>query len=489
MTTNVDYICVVRKSENGFEYDKISIPRSHQDMMKKLETMILDDRSTVCDMGALFDSSFPIKNDFNYCYPNNYWDVSYSSSSGVYPESIKEERYLNELKAKKEEYRNTLIKEGDKAPDEIEGIVSTKVRDWARDWKKGCFKRRQEYIYAFDYYSLLRQLEKDKSVKMYSTEVIGEYSPKSTMSFKISEDITFTLHTNFRFGNSSCFFLKMTYKGVQLLFYSDYVKYYFASALDIVRYTKRFNPLRENWEDALKIVADYSNKAQHNPRRFEEEFIDGQITELVHGLREIKGGALSVKSHIERMTQFAQQSLYIGLRTISGLEVSAYRLHPEDMELVYKTEKITGALDLLESMRVFTTVSSKVDSAIAEIQEMNRSIAPQILSAIDKIELELSSLNLKIESLTEDEIRLSALLEPYEAKRSSFLENVDRTKHPDPITEFENENPEYVELSKKKGKAMNEKWTLTQERDYRLSFKNSLQQCLDRIKTSGLLVA
>lgn len=43
----------------------------------------------------------------------------------------------------------------------------------------------------------------------------------------------------------------------------------------------------------------------------------------------------------------------MGLRHINRAEIEKYRLHPKEMETTFKAEKITGALDMLSSLKKF----------------------------------------------------------------------------------------------------------------------------------------
>lgn len=46
-------------------------------------------------------------------------------------------------------------------------------------------------------------------------------------------------------------------------------------------------------------------------------------------------------------------SHYVGLRHINRAEIGKYRLHPKGMEATFNAEKITGAQDLLSSLKKF----------------------------------------------------------------------------------------------------------------------------------------
>lgn len=480
-TTNVDYIGVVREVSNIFEYVELTIIRSHQDILQTTESMIKNESLTACDMSDYFSSCFPVKKDFNYCYPYSYNSIHYGDPGGFFPEFMNRNKYQNLLSELEKEHRIELDRLGWESKRNIR-------QERIRKDKKAFWDKCQCYVFALDYYSLFKQLEKDRSIKMFSTEVVGEYSPKSTMEFKITKDISFSLHTNFRYGNSSCFFLNMSYKGIQLLFYSDYVTYYLANAVDIIRHTKSFEPKRENWPDALRMVAAYSTKAHQAPERFEVEFIGGQISEMLSGLRNIMKGQSSLKSHIDNMTRFAQTSKYIGLRTISDSDRASFLAFPQEMELVYKTEKITGALDLLESMKVFTSICSDVMEAISEIQQMNRSLAPKIVESIQMVESELADLNRRVKALTADEQTLASMIEPYLDERAAFLEKVDRDKCPEPLKKFDEDHPVFVQLSQRKDEVQARKLLLSLERDFRTSYRDRIQKCLDKVIASGLLV-
>ena len=478
---NVDYIGVVREVVNGFEYEEMTIARSRQDILQTIESMIKDESLTACDMSDYFSSFFTIKKDYNYCYPYSYSSVHYGHSGGFFPEFMDRKEYQSFLSELDEQYRIELDRLGWESDRDIK-------RERIKKDKISFAEKCKCYVFALDYYSLFKQLDNDKSIKMLSTEVVGEYSPKSTMEFKITKDISFSLHTNFRYGNSSCFFLNMCYKGIQLLFYSDYVKYYFANAVDIVRHTKSYEPRRENWPEALNLVASYSVKAHHTPERFEVEFIGGQISEMLGGLRNLMNGRTSLESLIDEMTRFAQKSSYIGLRSISASERASFLAFPKEMGLVYKTEKVTGALDLLESMRVFTSICSSVEEGIAEIQQMNRILAPQIVETVESVEAEIAVLKREVEVMAADEQALTSMIEPYLNERATFLETVDPEKCPDPLKKFDEDHPAYVQLSKRKDEVHAKRLLLSREINFRTSFRDRMQKCFDKIISFGLIV-
>jgi|GEM_PF-4414641 len=489
MIVNVDYIGVVKQNGNTFKYEEVPITHSHQDTLSQLKAMVNDDSMTACEMYTLFLSAFLGPVDLNYCYPNNYDDYNYGPSSGVFPTFFDRSVY-NQVLDKKiyELHEDNVHAENGNNSDIEEGLIITR-KNWITRAKYDYLSRCEDYIKAYDYYSLQEKLNSDKSIKMYSTEVIGEYSPQSTMSFKLTNDIAFSLHTNFRYGNSACFFLKMHYKGVQLLFYSHYVKYYYAIAAEVVRYTVQYYPRRENWSKALELIARYSNEANMNPERFEYEFIDNEIVQLIDGLRRIMGDQLFVQKYIEDLTTYVHESEYIGLRAISNSEIGEYKVHKIEMELMFKTEKITGALELLNSMKDFTSISPKVNDAIVEIQDMNRKLAPQIIEKIKELEAEIREMDIKIDSLSKEYERLGALLKPYYDERAVLIQSVDITKSPDLSNKYEEEHPVFVMLKNDCEKVFIEVFTLKKEQNYRISFRARMQRCLDNIKNSGLMVA
>jgi hypothetical protein len=106
-------------------------------------------------------------------------------------------------------------------------------------------------------------------------------------SFLITDDIEIKIHTNFGFGWSSYFYLGLTYKGIKILPYSFFVKYYYADRRDIARYTRLYSTEHESWNYAFNFVENVAEQAAEGDESFATEFIMNEVNEMVYCLRRI----------------------------------------------------------------------------------------------------------------------------------------------------------------------------------------------------------
>lgn len=83
-----------------------------------------------------------------------------------------------------------------------------------------------------------------KAQQDISKELIVAYSHRKTgwetVNFKAGNDFSFKFATNFGYGSSSYFFLLMTYKGIEIIPYSEWITYRFAGFAENIHYSEEF---------------------------------------------------------------------------------------------------------------------------------------------------------------------------------------------------------------------------------------------------------
>lgn len=484
---NIDFIGVVTSDGTHQQYSEIPIEKS-QSIIDELKTFLDNPDSTVIEMQEKFLEHFPEKKSYNFCHPWGYTSSCYDYffGGGSFPASISQDDYdskLNESESRFREEGSRMYNDHVRA----EGYVERKLNEFKKKCKSSKYRDYVDYIHAFDYYRLLEMISADDSVKMYSTEPVGAYGRLSYMEYQINDDMKFAVKTNFRYGWASHFYLNMIYKGVEMLFYSDYVKYYFASQCEIVDYTRNYVPKSSNWPVVLKFVAETSNLASADPEQFIRHFVSHEIEEMMAGLRKFMTRRDSVRTLIERMTDYANDdSPYIGLRHISNSEREEYKIHPEEMEITFKMEKLSGALKLLESMEVFHGFYPGVDAFIEEIRQMNRLIAPELKTLISDVDADIKRLERNIERLESELEDLDARLKPFTEEIESKTNDFDYSQRSEFTSTFKKEHPIYVQILNDISNNINQKSTFTSDKYYRSSYKERLEECLSTIVDAGL---
>ena len=483
--TNVDCICVAKHDGRELRYDEIDIQHKHEDVIEHLTEMSENDDVSPFDMLEYFKVVFPDGKYIEYHYPYSYSDQNYPFWSnnvrywfgGMFPvmEMDKEELEKKILKIQKEMYIPSSYSDFEKQEERAK-----KRREYVVSIKKSLLRRCKEYILAMEYAKLARELDNDPSVKLRSFERIGW----SFKEFKLSDDVEITLSTNFIYGNSSYFNVGIIYKGVQLVFYSNYVKYYYAKVVDIIGCTRKYIPERNNWRAAIKFLVENTNLAQKSPEEFCKSFIKTEVDNMMAGLRDFMQREDSVRravDYCQNLSHAERISPYVGLRHVSGEDIKKYKLHPSEMETTFRAEKISGALDLLDSLRKFESLGVHVSEPIDEIVEMNKHLLPKLERLIQIVEEDIKNLDSKIE---DSEIKISQLsesLKPFYEEIERLTEGLKYPETQKKRDEYDATHPEYRKLKEIKIAEEKKYFQLKSDRIYRNNFMSDLKRSREKI--------
>ena len=245
---NIDYIGVVRELRNGkMEYTEVPILNPYDEIMDKLSQV--DDKKEYNELfiTELHDRFYKIfkyikpKKCYNYCLPHKY-NESYIDAC-VYPKFIILFDQPNSL-----DIINKIMVDNNWK----EATYDQLFEVYNRSHRIDLCKKMIRYLNAFNIEKTIIGLKCDPSNKMFSTENRGftEYD------YKLNNDISFKVKSNFCYGNSSFFFVNITYKDIDILPYSQVVTYYYANMADLIKYTRSYEMERENWERALRFVVE-----------------------------------------------------------------------------------------------------------------------------------------------------------------------------------------------------------------------------------------
>lgn len=236
------------------------------------------------------------------------------------------------------------------------------------------------FIAAVQYHMTLERIKSSTETnKMYSTENIGWTS----FDYPISDNIRFEMRSNFGFGRSAYHFINLTYKGVPILPYSTLVSYYFVGMGEFFRYTRQYTPVRENWELALKFVADTAKLAIENESEFIDRWIGNEIKEMVDGLKLIAKQPIQSLGYMLKKRHKNNNLMYV--RDASSYEMNDFKAFPEEISTIYMAHKVTAALDLLEKLQTLSQVYPLAADAMVQIKQLNLQIIPEIENRIVSI--------------------------------------------------------------------------------------------------------
>lgn len=216
---------------------------------------------------------------------------------------------------------------------------------------------------------MYEECRKDKSIVAFSSRYIGW----NRMHFDLNDDLSIAYNTNFGYGYANYFTANLKYKDIDILPYSMWVHYYKANLSQILRYTRTYYVDNSEWEPALNFGRDVCNSLVQNPSGFANEWLVGEVKNMVSGLRDIFNNHGSV--------------IAVNLSNGSKRELTSR----EDI-ILYKGEKMSGALSFLDKIKEIEKLNVSMESYIEEILDMNRQMVPELKSVIDEYEAQLAGL-------------------------------------------------------------------------------------------------
>lgn len=458
---NYDYILALENEGDRVTVVQYPISRHSSEIDRALE-YLYDENSDACDIyNALRRCIY--EEEYNYCLKHEYND-HYIKPIKVEFDNYKYGKELREKIDSRVEAKVRWLSSNEK--NNREKLVEVKQTVWRQMYWQ--IKKQKEelidmalpYVYAHDYEDALNKYNIPRKSIIYSHERHGdsryEKIKENSIEHNVNEDISIKITTNFCYGYSSYFHVVVIYKGIALLPYSAWVKYYYARITELMGYTRSYKPTRENWHICMTFLEHFINSAISNPEEFIRNEVMQEVNGLLDGLEEILQYDTDRFKNEIIVKECPSEERYIGirgLRNASKSDEELYNIAPNEIAMIYKMEKISGSLRFLDSLREIKEIYSEISDVINRIIEMNWTILPEIERAIPPIENEIKKLNAELLPLKKQlnscqvvfdklQQRLVKISER-ELHKSGYLSDEDNAKIQ---KEFENNNPRYVEL-------------------------------------------
>lgn len=438
---DVTHVIVLQENDGLFRTEEVPISRPEQ-LITELQAMINNPGRTVWDMESIFERSFPERDSFfDYIHPHQYFS-SFVSGIG-YPDLVE----YAELKSSWEEagraartaYIEVCRKNNTIPKDSVANQEEIKAIERLKELQKSIFlKNAVRWINASCYMEALDKLESDRTVKMYSKENIGW----NTFSYRINEDIEITLKTNFGYGSAAYFLIAIRYKDIDILPYSYIVKYYKANMADIVRCTRSYRPCRESWSVSFDFISDFVNNSMVNPHDYVHNYIMREVIEMMQGLEAINKNS---KGYISRISSFKPDPCVINVYSMSGDDRTRMQSYPDEVPVLFKIEKITGALDFLNNLKAIVKEVEEVQAHIDRLIEINLALYPEIEVAIAKIKEKIEAQEVIKNNLNTQISVLLDKLAPFEEEISRLKDDA-TSETPFSLWQYGVSHPEYVAL-------------------------------------------
>ena len=244
---------------------------------------------------------------------------------------------------------------------------------------------------AYSINKVYRKCYENNQILTFSHRIRGWSNP----AHHLNENFSVELRTNFGFGNSSYFYVKIKYKNVDICPISEWINYEIAEFSEIIRYTKSFTSKIEQksyngkvnyrtvienswWTDALIYAKDACNCSMIDENDFIEKYILQECEDMVKGLENIMH---------QTIFTFNQDKDHI------------YEVDKKGHQLIdFRGEKIVGALDFITKIIEFKEIIS-VKNFIKRIEVLNELMHPILVLEENTVEDKLKILNPRLEIL------------------------------------------------------------------------------------------
>ena len=230
-----------------------------------------------------------------------------------------------------------------------------------------CFYELWAKAFAID--NAYKECEKNTNVLAYSHRRCGWSSPVQ----RLTPNFTIEVKSNFGYGSVSYFYIKLTYKEIEILPFSDWVNYEEGTFSEIIRYTQKYRPNNDQWLPAMIYCRDACNLSLTDEDAFITKYIIDECEDMVNGLEKI----LNEESFV-----FKDQGGYA--KRIKGRALIGFR-----------GDKISGALDFIGKILKYQGFAS-VAKFVNRIQICNRVLQPILATEVVKLRQELTDLNVQL---------------------------------------------------------------------------------------------
>lgn len=424
---------LVLKEHNGI-FQVISMPIDDSSfIINEIEASVDNPNKTLLDVQSEFLNNFQsINNAYGYLYPYAY-SSSYVSGA-IKPKRHTYAEYKTELDNR---VKNRAIGENI----DINHIIEDENRILKQNYASLCTR----YIKQQMLYKAFQNAANDPSCKMYSRESIGW----SSFDYAITDDIKVCLYTNLGFGYASYFTLSISYKDIIIAPFSHIAKYYNACMTDIIRCTRDYYVDKDNWYPMFEFVKDFVNHSLEDPKSFVESYIMNEIDEMIRCLRNIMANPSAVINMFKNQNNNIDYHRLRFINPMSNDEKQLYSVYPIEMPTIFKSEKLSQAVNTLKRLEELQKIHSQINVYIEEILNMIVELSPEIDKTIESIRIDIERLVIQKKPKEELAESLQTRIDGFVTELNNELEKLPRDadwkRKEDVRKQFEERYPIYVD--------------------------------------------
>ena len=259
----------------------------------------------------------------------------------------------------------------------------------------------------------------NKNILAYSHRVIGWINFK----FCLTSNFSCEIDTNFGYGYSSYFYVKLKYKNIEITPFSEWVQYEYAKFSEIIRYSSSYLLENKNWLDAMEYCQKACNLSTKDEIEFIEKYLIEECEIMANGLERIL---------IEHDFKLKQKKSKITLLACNESEY--YSINKEGHELIcFRGEKISGAIDFIKKIIEFEQIVS-VKSFIDRIELCSVVLQPLLAEDLKVIKLEKDDLDMELVPLNQEYVILNTKFKDYKKQKQMMRKEIIVSKDFEPET-------------------------------------------------------
>ncbi|WP_226063326.1 hypothetical protein [Kaistella polysaccharea] len=220
----------------------------------------------------------------------------------------------------------------------------------------------------FNYFLNFEELKVDESILILSNRIGGWSNPV----YKISDDFSIEVKSNFGYGRASYFYITVKYKNVNITRFSDWIYYRYAKFYEVSRYTKKYHYVGDknkklisykSWVHVTELSRELINLIENDLPQFIKKYIINECNLLINGLH-----------YILKNESFKFDNSHDGQYTDDLPDFKRVDLNGEEL-IELRTEKVVGALDFISEINALSDLTD-VSSFVKEIEKMNVNFFP-----------------------------------------------------------------------------------------------------------------
>jgi hypothetical protein len=410
---NEEVLCILRNKDNELIIDYEPIEINFADETETFSKLCQTNSDNLLDISNFLkttESIKPLQKIYKYCQK---LDGSYQGFTVNFEERVKQIIQFRDLF-----YHNQKNNEEYNIEEEIFKLQYELEKEFAL------------WVRAYNIEKTYRKCFDDKQILTFSHRINGWSNPE----YKLSENFTVELKTNFGFGSASYFYVKLKYKNIEITPFSDWIAYEIAKFSEIIRYTKSFadrllkgiyNGKRvyeqkienSNWQVAIDYAKTACNVSLKDEVDFVRKYIIDECEKMVEGLENIYS--------VSEFTFKCEHELH-------------YKIDKAGHQLMeFRGEKISGALDFISKILEFDKIA-EIKSFITRIENVNRKIQPLLVVELKNIKLKLADLNAELAILKPKYLKLVADNQNYIKQKNELKDQMIISKELD-LEFFDNE--------------------------------------------------